>query len=47
MGVEVFADELSLIEYGVKEEDRVEGVKAAGESEIAVIIKSCDTTMIF
>lgn len=47
MGVEVFADNLSLIEYGVKEDDRVEGVRAADISEIAAIIKSCDTTMIF
>jgi predicted peroxiredoxin len=47
MGVEVFADNLSLIEYGVKKEDIVEGVKIAEDSEIAAIIKSCDTTMIF
>ena len=47
MGVEVFADDLSLIEYGLKKEDIVEGVKAVSESDIAVTLKTADTTMIF
>jgi sulfur relay (sulfurtransferase) DsrF/TusC family protein len=47
MGVEVLADNLSLIEYGLKDADIVEGVKAADESDIAAKIKQADTTMIF
>jgi len=47
MGVDIFADNLSLIEQGVKDEDIVEGVRAANEADIAEIIKKADSTMIF
>jgi tRNA 2-thiouridine synthesizing protein D len=47
MGVEVFADNLSLIEHDLKEEDIVEGVAVVSESDIAALIKNADTTMIF
>ncbi len=47
MGVEVLADDLSLIEYGIKKEDIVEGVKAASDSDIAQTLKTAETTMIF
>jgi predicted peroxiredoxin len=47
MGVEVFADNLSLIDYGLKKEDIIEGVEIAGESDIAALLKEADTSMIF
>jgi tRNA 2-thiouridine synthesizing protein D len=47
MGVEVFADNLSLIEHGLKKEAIVEGVEVASESDIAKLIKDAATTMIF
>jgi tRNA 2-thiouridine synthesizing protein D len=47
MGVEVFADNLSIIEQGLKKEDIVEGVEVADESDIAAMLKKADTTMIF
>lgn len=47
MGVEVFTDNLSLIEHDLKKEDIVEGVEVASESDIAALIKNADTTMIF
>jgi sulfur relay (sulfurtransferase) DsrF/TusC family protein len=47
MGVEVFADNRSLIEHDLKKEDIVEGVKAVDESDIAVMLKTTDTTVIF
>jgi uncharacterized protein involved in oxidation of intracellular sulfur len=47
MGVEVFADHLSLIEHELKKEDIVEGVQAANEDDIAKLIKAAATTMIF
>jgi predicted peroxiredoxin len=47
MGVEVFADNLSLIEYSLKKEDIIEGVEIAGESDIAALLKEADTSMIF
>lgn len=47
MGVEVIADNLSLIEQGLKKEDVLDGVEAANENDIAAIIKKADTTMIF
>src|SRR5271169_4153053 len=46
-GVEVIADNLSLIEYGLNKEDMVEGVEVANESAIAALIKQADSTMIF
>ncbi len=47
MGVEVFADHMSLIDYGVKRESMVEGVKVVEEAELAAILKEAVTTMIF
>ena len=47
MGVEVFADNLSLIEHGLKEEDVVDGVKLTDEDAIATILKEAEKTMIF
>ena len=47
MGVEVFVDNLSIIEQGMKKEDIVEGVKVANESDIAALLKQADTSMIF
>jgi tRNA 2-thiouridine synthesizing protein D len=47
MGVEVFADNLSLIEHELKKEDIVEGVKVVHESAIAALLKQADSTMIF
>ncbi len=47
MGVEVFADNLSLIEHELKKEDVVEGVKVVNESAIAALLKQADSTMIF
>ncbi len=47
MGVEVFADNLSLIDHGLAKEDIVEGVEVANESDIAATIREADTTMIF
>ncbi len=47
MGVEVFADNLSLIEHGLKEENVVDGVKVADEDAIAAILNEAEKTMIF
>lgn len=47
MGVGIFADELSLIEHGLKKEELVDGVETAGEPEISGMISKADTTMIF
>ncbi|MBI5641428.1 MAG: DsrE family protein [Nitrospirae bacterium] len=47
MGAEIFADNLSVIEYGLRKEDMVEGVAVANESDIAAMLKQADTTMIF
>jgi len=47
MGVEVLADNLSLIEHGLKKSDIVDGVKAADEANIALTIRQAHTTMIF
>lgn len=47
MGVEVFADNLSLIEHTLNKEDILEGVEVVNESDIAETIKEADTTMIF
>ncbi|MDP3112408.1 MAG: DsrE family protein [Thermodesulfovibrionales bacterium] len=47
MGVEVFADNLSLIEHGLKEGDVVDGVKLTDEDAIAAILKEAEKTMIF
>jgi tRNA 2-thiouridine synthesizing protein D len=47
MGVEVFADSLSLIEQDLRKEDIVEGVKVVDESAIAALLKQAGSTMIF
>lgn len=47
MGVEVVADNLSLIEHGLKEEEVVDGVKLTDEDAIGAILKEAETTMIF
>ena len=47
MGVEVYADYLSLTEHSVKKEELPAGVQVRNESDIAAIMKSADQTMIF
>jgi uncharacterized protein involved in oxidation of intracellular sulfur len=47
MGIEVFADKLSVMERGMKEEDILDGVKAADESQLAAVLKQADASMIF
>ncbi len=47
MGVKIFADNLSLIEQGLREEEIVEGVAVVSESDIAAMLKTADTSMIF
>ncbi len=47
MGVSVYADDLSLKTQRVEEGDLVEGVRAVGGKEIAVLVKDATTTMIF
>jgi len=47
MGAEVFADQLSMIEYDLKKEDIIDGVKVADAAEIAELLKQADSTMIF
>jgi sulfur relay (sulfurtransferase) DsrF/TusC family protein len=47
MGVEVIAEQLSLITEGLKAENVIEGVSIRSEQEIAVIVRNADTTMIF
>jgi predicted peroxiredoxin len=47
MGVEVYADQNSIYEQGIKQDDLLEGVKTLGSQEIADIIKEAGTVMIF
>jgi len=47
MGVEVFAENLSLIEHNVKQEDMVDGVTVVDIDDISVLLKKADATMIF
>lgn len=47
MGVEVLADNLSLIGQGLDKGQVVEGVKVVAESDIAAVLKAADTTFIF
>jgi len=47
MGVDIFAENLSLIEQGLKDEDVIKGVRAVNESDIAALIRDADSTMIF
>lgn len=47
MGAEVYADKASLDEEGLSGADFVDGVRIVPSSEIADIVRSSDTTMIF
>jgi tRNA 2-thiouridine synthesizing protein D len=47
MGARVVADNLSLVEQGLGKEDIIEGVEPANESDIAVLLKQADNSMIF
>jgi sulfur relay (sulfurtransferase) DsrF/TusC family protein len=47
MGIEVLADNVSVMERGMKEEEILEGVKAVDESQIAAVLKQADASMIF
>ena len=47
MGVEVYADKVSLREQHVDAGDMVDGVKIVNSAEIAEIVKEAKTTMIF
>lgn len=47
MGVEVYADTQSVREHRLDPEEIIEGVKMAGNAEIAQIVKDAKTTMIF
>ena len=47
MGVDVYADYLSMVEQSVKEEELPTGVQVKNESDIASILKEADKAMIF
>jgi len=47
MGVEVFVDKGSMKEHQLEPEQLIDGVTVANSYEIAEIIKSTDTVMIF
>jgi len=47
MGVDVCADNLSLVEHSVKQEELPAGVQVKNESDIASIVKNADKTMLF
>lgn len=47
MGVEVYADKVSLREQHVDVGDMVDGVKIVNGAEIAEAVKEAKTTMIF
>jgi predicted peroxiredoxin len=47
MGVDVYADSLSLVEHSVKQEELSAGVQIKNESDIASIVKTADKTMLF
>ncbi len=47
MGVEVYADKLSVREQDMETADIVDGVKIVNGAEIAELIKEAKTTMIF
>jgi tRNA 2-thiouridine synthesizing protein D len=47
MEVEVFAENLSLIEHNVKQEDMVDGVTIVDIDEISALLKKAAATMIF
>ncbi|HBG92574.1 MAG: hypothetical protein A3J81_01435 [Nitrospirae bacterium RIFOXYB2_FULL_43_5] len=47
MGVEVYADKVSLREQNMESEEMVDGVKIINGAEIAAIVNEAKTTMIF
>lgn len=47
MGVDVYADYLSLIEQSVKDTELPNGIQVKNESDIAALLKGADQTMIF
>ena len=47
MGVEVYADKLSIKEQHLEPSDLVDGVNVINSAEIAEIVKQAKTTMIF
>jgi predicted peroxiredoxin len=47
MGVAVYADNLSLAEHAVQQEELPAGVQVRHEAEIALILKTADKTMLF
>lgn len=47
MGMDVYADSLSLIEHSVSEGGLASGIRVGSESEIASILKSANKTMVF
>jgi predicted peroxiredoxin len=47
MGVEVYADKISVREQHLEPSDMVDGVKIVNGAEIAELIKEAKTTMIF
>ncbi len=47
MGVEVYADRISLKENHLDEDDLVEGVIVAGAAEIGEVVRDSETTLIF
>ena len=47
MGAEVYADEMSIENAGLRVGDLIDGIKISKGPEIADIIRNSDTTMIF
>ncbi|TAN42703.1 MAG: hypothetical protein EPN25_02215 [Nitrospirae bacterium] len=47
MGVDVYADYLSLVEHSVKQEELPAGLQVKNESDIAYVVKAADKTMLF
>lgn len=47
MGVEVFADRVSLRDEGLDQQELIEGVRVISGPEMAELLSSADVTMIF
>lgn len=47
MGVDVYADQLSLVEQSVRQEELPAGIQVKNESDIASILKAADKAMLF
>lgn len=47
MGVEIYAERMSLKDAGIEVHELIDGIKVMTGSEIAEIISSADVTMIF